>query len=131
MDVSCIKVLKVYVLIIYIIYVDFSTLIMLLYIGICIRNKAHPEGSIAEGYLADECLIFCSRYLNQIETKFNREERNYDGGEHLADPSRLSIFSSPGKALGKGVFRNLSSKLHKAAHHFVLTNCVEAQPFVE
>lgn len=96
-----------------------------------VRNKAHPEGSIAEGYLADECLIFCSRYLNQIETKFNREERNYDRGEHLADPSRLSIFSSPGKALGKGVFRDLSSKLHKAAHHFVLTNCVEAQPFVE
>uniref|UniRef100_A0A803MV00 DUF4218 domain-containing protein n=1 Tax=Chenopodium quinoa TaxID=63459 RepID=A0A803MV00_CHEQI len=26
-----------------------------------VRNRAHPEGSIAEGYLADECLTFCSR----------------------------------------------------------------------
>lgn len=84
-----------------------------------VHNKAHPEGSIAEGYLADKC----SCYLNQVETKFNREERNYDEGEHIADPSRLSIFSSPGKAL--------TSELHKAAHYFILTNCVEAQPFVE
>ncbi|GMP85118.1 hypothetical protein CsSME_00038407 [Camellia sinensis var. sinensis] len=37
-----------------------------------VRNKAHPEGSIAEGYIAEECLIFCSRYLESIETVFNR-----------------------------------------------------------
>lgn len=96
-----------------------------------VRNKARPKGSIAEGYLADECLIFCSRYLNQIETKFNREERNYDGGQEVTDSSRLSIFSTPGQALGKGVFKDLSNELHKVAHHFVLTNCEEAQPFVE
>lgn len=96
-----------------------------------VRNKARPEGSIAEGYLADECLTFCSHYLNQIETKFNREERNYDGGQEVTDPSQLSIFSTPGQTLGKGVFKELSSELHKVAHHFVLTNCTEAQPFVE
>ncbi|XP_020973047.1 uncharacterized protein LOC110269510 [Arachis ipaensis] len=26
-----------------------------------VRNKSRPEGSIAEGYLAEECLTFCSR----------------------------------------------------------------------
>jgi len=41
-----------------------------------VRNKAHAERSIAEKYLADECLTFCSRYLHGIETKFNRVERN-------------------------------------------------------
>lgn len=45
-----------------------------------VRNKARPEGSIAEAYLADECSTFCSRYLTKVETKFNRLERNYDGG---------------------------------------------------
>ncbi|GMP78094.1 hypothetical protein CsSME_00034161 [Camellia sinensis var. sinensis] len=25
-----------------------------------VRNRTHPEGSIAEGYLAEECLTFCS-----------------------------------------------------------------------
>ncbi|KAK1373571.1 hypothetical protein POM88_029764 [Heracleum sosnowskyi] len=29
-----------------------------------VRNNSKPEGSIAEGYLAEECLTFCSRFLN-------------------------------------------------------------------
>ena len=41
-----------------------------------LRNKARPEGSIAEGYVADECLTFCSRYMDDVETRYNREERN-------------------------------------------------------
>lgn len=28
-----------------------------------VRNRSKPEGSIAEGYLAEECLTFCSRFL--------------------------------------------------------------------
>jgi len=35
-------------------------------------RKAQPKGSIAEGYMAEESLTFCSRYLNEIETVFNR-----------------------------------------------------------
>nr|KYP59337.1 hypothetical protein KK1_014770 [Cajanus cajan] len=44
-----------------------------------VHNRAHPEGSIAKGYLAHECLLFCSRYLSRIETTFNRPRRNDDG----------------------------------------------------
>ncbi|KAL6572291.1 hypothetical protein OROMI_013249 [Orobanche minor] len=29
-----------------------------------VRNRTRPEGSIAEGYLAEECVTFCSRFLN-------------------------------------------------------------------
>ncbi|KAK1369171.1 hypothetical protein POM88_035263 [Heracleum sosnowskyi] len=29
-----------------------------------VRNRSKPEGSIAEGYLAEECLTFCSRFLS-------------------------------------------------------------------
>ena len=36
------------------------------------RNKSHPKGSIAE-----ECATFYTRYLHEVETKQNREERNY------------------------------------------------------
>ena len=44
------------------------------------RNRNYPEGSIVEGYLADECLTFCSRYLNDnVQTKFNKLPRNLDG----------------------------------------------------
>ena len=39
-----------------------------------IGNRACPEGSIAEGYIANECMTLCSRYLHRIDTKFNRLE---------------------------------------------------------
>ena len=29
-----------------------------------VRNRARPEGCIAEGYLAEECLTFCSKFLS-------------------------------------------------------------------
>ncbi|XP_021305311.1 uncharacterized protein LOC110431053 [Sorghum bicolor] len=41
-----------------------------------VRNKARLEGSIAEAYVADEALIFCSRYMEDVETRFNRLLRN-------------------------------------------------------
>ena len=40
-----------------------------------VRNRARPEGSIAEAYVADECLTFCSKYMDDVETRFNREPR--------------------------------------------------------
>ena len=53
-------------------------------------NKSRPEGSIAKGYLAEECMTFCLRYLGGIETRFNRVERNFDG-ENVESSKRLSI----------------------------------------
>ena len=41
-----------------------------------VRNKAQPEGSIAEGYLVEEILTFCSRYFDDsLETRFNWPRR--------------------------------------------------------
>ncbi|KAL0554972.1 hypothetical protein IC582_008903 [Cucumis melo] len=37
-----------------------------------VRNKARPEGSIAEAYVMNESSTFCSRYLRGIETRFTR-----------------------------------------------------------
>ena len=31
-----------------------------------------------EGYLADECITFCSRYFENVETPFNRPHMNDD-----------------------------------------------------
>jgi hypothetical protein len=41
-----------------------------------VRNKTCPEGSIAEAYVANEALTFSSRYLEDVETRFNRLPRN-------------------------------------------------------
>ncbi|GKE36576.1 DNA-directed RNA polymerase III subunit RPC8, partial [Tanacetum coccineum] len=41
-----------------------------------VRNKAKLEGSIAEGYVAEEALTFSSHYFRDVTTKFNRPGRN-------------------------------------------------------
>ncbi|KAG8363957.1 hypothetical protein BUALT_Bualt19G0076400 [Buddleja alternifolia] len=46
-----------------------------------VRNRARLKGSITEGYIVKECLMFMSMYVNGIETKFNRRRRNYDDEE--------------------------------------------------
>jgi hypothetical protein len=56
-----------------------------------VRNKTHPEGSIAEGYILEECLAFCSRFLD-VDTKDNHVDRH----EIITvnePPSGLSIYS--------------------------------------
>ncbi|KAL5581538.1 hypothetical protein UlMin_013980 [Ulmus minor] len=55
-----------------------------------VRNAANPEGSISEGYVVDEALTFCSRYFDDIETRFNRPDRNDDG---IHRTSRLFIYA--------------------------------------
>jgi hypothetical protein len=41
-----------------------------------VRNRSQPEGSSVEAYVADECLTFCSKYMDDVDTRFNREPRN-------------------------------------------------------
>ncbi|XP_026452318.1 uncharacterized protein LOC113352753 [Papaver somniferum] len=64
-----------------------------------VRNKARPEGSIVEAYINNECLTFCSMYLHGIETRFNWEDRNDDGGS--GEPIKeMSVFSNDARPLG-------------------------------
>ena len=43
-----------------------------------VRNKARPEVFVAEAFIMNDCLTFCSMYLTRIETRFNRNPRNDD-----------------------------------------------------
>ncbi|XP_073306514.1 uncharacterized protein [Primulina huaijiensis] len=95
-----------------------------------IRNMARPEGSIAEGYIAKECMTLCSRYLKDIETKFSRLERNYDSGFHKFK-GEISIFLQCGRALGAGISHILDDDAWEKAHIYILKNCDEVQPFLE
>ena len=56
-----------------------------------VRNKAKPEGLIVEGNVADEALTFCSMYLEGMQTKFNRANRNDDPN---LPKRQFSMFSS-------------------------------------
>ncbi|XP_060969785.1 uncharacterized protein LOC133037009 [Cannabis sativa] len=43
-----------------------------------VRNRARPEGSIAESFVVNEALTFCSMYFREVETRFNSPDRNND-----------------------------------------------------
>lgn len=96
-----------------------------------VRNKSRPEGSIAEGYLANECLTFCSRYLNGgVETKFNRLGRN-ENCDDVESNGKLPYFEQNGRALGKDTLRDLTDEEWEQARLYVLNNCDEIVPFIE
>ena len=82
------------------------------------RNKRYPEGSIAEGYLAEECMTFCSRYLEDVEIRLNRPNRNAGLTDHnLAD---TYLFQSFGELIGKVEIAELDHLSWVQAHRYVL-----------
>ena len=93
-----------------------------------VRNKVRPEGSIAEGYVADEALTFCSQYLQGVQTKFNRPERNLD----IVIPKRqLLVYESQCRPSCKKKIISLDYLHRKEAKWFVLNNCLGIQPSME
>ena len=44
-----------------------------------VHNRTFLEGSIVERCLAKECTTFYSRYLNDVEIKYNHNDRNFVG----------------------------------------------------
>ncbi|KAK1369631.1 hypothetical protein POM88_035723 [Heracleum sosnowskyi] len=82
-----------------------------------VRNRSKPEGSIAEGYLAEECLTFCSRFLGG------------DAGSKITKPAKFETIpekmeyhigtrrNKDGKAI------HLEESQWMAIHRYVLFNC--------
>ncbi|KAI3936534.1 hypothetical protein MKW92_045634, partial [Papaver armeniacum] len=79
-----------------------------------VRNKAHPEGSIAEGYLADECVTFLARYLKEVESRTNRPVRYLD--------------DTP---IGNAARFALSTEQKKLLHDYILFNDNDVDTYVE
>jgi hypothetical protein len=98
-----------------------------------VRNRAHPEGSIAEGYLAEEALTFCSRYLHKnVETRLNRSSRNYDNSDSCEVVSN-DYFSSIGRPLGgkqNGKLFSIDSRSKAIAHRYIMFNIDDIQAYI-
>lgn len=96
-----------------------------------VRNKAFPEGSIATGYILQECLHFCSRYMDDVESIINRSSRNTTiGGE---DDNRSCLFPSIGQPYGRKEGFMMDEKMKNQAHRYVLFNssCEEIESLRE
>ncbi|XP_073301900.1 uncharacterized protein [Primulina huaijiensis] len=95
-----------------------------------VRNRSKPEGSIAEGYLAEECLTFCSFYLaDYVETKFNQSTRNDE--TTIGSTFALDVFTASGYALGKAIATKFDDETLKKAHQYVLFNCHHVQSYID
>jgi hypothetical protein len=107
-----------------------------------VNNRAQPEGSIAEGYLAEESITFCSRYLSKVETVFTRAFRNDDEG-HQNDIEEANNLC-PGRAIGHKLDSVVSIHKRKRssnsvideksltqAHRYVLFNVESVRPYLE
>ena len=88
-----------------------------------VRNKARPEGSIAERYVANECLTFMSQYIHGCETKFNKKERNHDVSPRDQGPLVLSLQVCHFEL--NTATEKLSQKFLNVTHKFILNNYEE------
>jgi hypothetical protein len=94
-----------------------------------VRNKAQPKGSIAEEYIAEECLTFCSRFFD-IDTKLSRADRH----ENIVvnkPPNGLSIFSEIDYKRRGNKIKNLENPELHNMRHYIITYCDEASKWVE
>ncbi|XP_035835092.1 uncharacterized protein LOC118483704 [Helianthus annuus] len=96
-----------------------------------VGNKAKPEGSIAEGYVVEEAITFCSHYLRGVESKLDKRDRNVDKTSSDARSFALDIFRLNGRGIGKKEVHMLPTNLMKKAIWFIFNNCQEVQPYLE
>jgi hypothetical protein len=95
-----------------------------------VRNKAHPEGSIAEGYIIEECMAFYCCFVEDIETKLDRpmhHERSMVN-EPLA---RSNILGSIDYSKKGCKLRHLPKSEMLRMHHYILANCDEALSWIK
>ncbi|KAM2032771.1 hypothetical protein FF1_014869 [Malus domestica] len=73
--------------------------------------------------------MLCSLYLRGVETRFNPNEQNDDGGDDR-NVGGLSIFSQKVRSFGGRKFILLPKKEVDRAHWFVLHNYDKVQPYL-
>ena len=92
------------------------------------------EGSICNAYLVEEASAFCEHYFNPtLHTRHRRMPCNVEShtGEGNDFEGNLSIFTHPGRPLGRHTTRMLSEQEINVAHQYVLLNCIEVKPYIE
>ena len=77
-----------------------------------VRNKAHPEASIANGYAAEEALGFCTEYLNLQE---HTKRHVWESEEEMS--SKASVVEGRGHVVKLSVTELRRAHDHVIMHH--------------
>ncbi|KAK1680568.1 hypothetical protein QYE76_041416 [Lolium multiflorum] len=96
-----------------------------------VHNRSHPEGSIAESYLFDECLTFCSRYVDDCNTKFNRAPRHDDNLTSSANKNCSKYLTIFGRPLSACSISELDYLSWTQAQKYVLFNYEHISSYTE
>ena len=92
-----------------------------------VTNKAQPEGSMAEGYILEETIAFCSTFLEGVETIFCRSKRNDDYNVNMS----TYLFNSGGRVVGMERTCRLDDKSLRQAHRYVLLHSNDMKELIE
>ena len=82
-----------------------------------VHNHNWPEGCVAECYLVEEAVEFCTKYLSGTHAIGIPKNNNYD--------------NKFGRPITGGRSTNIDHKLWLQAHHYVLENTTIVQPYIE
>ncbi|KAA0068139.1 transposase [Cucumis melo var. makuwa] len=86
-----------------------------------VRNRHRPEGCIAESYIVEEAIEFCSDFLSEVDPVglgIDRLDASLDN-------------SSFGRPLSAGVSFKPKQDLLYQAHRYVLANTIDVQPYID
>ncbi|CAE6176640.1 unnamed protein product [Arabidopsis arenosa] len=87
-----------------------------------VRNPARPEGCIAESYLAEECMQFCSEFLKKTTSVEEKPERNLE----YVNNSILE-----GRPISAGSSFTFTEMEKNIAHLAVIQNTAALDPYVD
>ncbi|RVW95087.1 hypothetical protein CK203_025580 [Vitis vinifera] len=82
-----------------------------------VRNRNRPEGCIAECYIVEEAIEFCTEYLSNVDA--------------IGIPISANIDQKVGAPIPGGQVVTIDSNLWLHAHHYVLENTTIVQPYIE
>jgi hypothetical protein len=97
-----------------------------------VRNKAHPEGCIAESILAKEVMALCSGFIDGFQSLLNNLSRNDDNDETLGSciPQASSLFPHASTAFRKPRSYVIRGLKKVQAHRYVLFNCFDVDMYL-
>ena len=85
-----------------------------------VRLRSNPQGSMAQGYIMDEAMGFCTEYMQHCS---GSERRVWDDKEEPAMNSKVME--------GNGQHRLLADELRQWIHEFVMNNAEPLQVYRE
>jgi hypothetical protein len=93
-----------------------------------VRNRARPEGSIVEAYVASDTLTFCSRYMADIDSRFNMVD---DSAPEKPLHGDITVFNHSATLVGADRSQYVPDAVLNKLIWYVLNNCDEIEKYRE